>query len=191
MGTYYEDTDTLMVIEYCVKWYGNGKLYIDYVEVFDDNNDSLQVSGIWCQWLYNPQLVSNRIGEFLSLYSDWNNIRYWYVIDEPGSLDDFEPIRIIDSLVYHYSGRRVITQFTPKRLYEIGRLTSHTETYFDNLYDILISVRQNTNNKIYKKILNQLGSLSLIGKREIPAVIGEFDLVIQQNPNTTEAVYQK
>lgn len=74
-------------------------------------------------------------------------------------------------------------------MYEIGRLTSRTETYFDNLYDILISERQNTDNKLYKKILNQLGSLSLIGKREILAAIGEFDLVIQQNPNTTEAVY--
>lgn len=76
-----------------------------------------------------------------------------------------------------------------QRLYEIGKLTSQTETYFDNLYDILISERQNTDNKLYKKILNQLGSLSLIGKREIPAAIEEFDLVIQQNPNTTEAVY--
>jgi hypothetical protein len=35
------------------------------------------------------------------------------VIDEPASLDDYEPIRIVDSLVFHFSGRRVITQFTP------------------------------------------------------------------------------
>lgn len=112
-GIYYDDWDTLTGIEYCVKWYGKGKLYIDYVEVFDDDNTSLNIPGIWKQWLENPASVSNRISQFLSLYSDWNNIRYWYVIDEPQFLDDFEPIRIVDSLVYLYSGRRVITQFTP------------------------------------------------------------------------------
>ncbi len=76
-----------------------------------------------------------------------------------------------------------------QRLYEIGRLTSQPAAYFSNLYGVFTSAGQNTENKLHKKILNQLGSLSLIGKQEIPAAIGEFDLVIQQNPNTTEAVY--
>lgn len=111
-GTYYEDIDTLMGIEYCVKWYGHGKLYIDYVEVFDDDNLPYN-QGIWKQWLDDPGDVATKIDLFLSTYSEWSNIRYWYVIDEPGSLDAFEPIRIIDSLVYKASGRRVITQFHP------------------------------------------------------------------------------
>uniref|UniRef100_A0A832G8M9 Uncharacterized protein n=1 Tax=Ignavibacterium album TaxID=591197 RepID=A0A832G8M9_9BACT len=112
---HYIDTDTLMGMEYCIKWYGRGKLYIDYVEVFDDDQDtpSNRLDGIWKQWLDNPPFVANRINNFLSQYSDWPNIRYWYVIDEPASLDDYEPIRIVDSLVFHFSGRRVITQFTP------------------------------------------------------------------------------
>ncbi len=113
MVSYYDDDDIYTGIEYCIKWYGNGKLYVDYVEVFDDDNLPLS-EGIWRQWLDDPQFVSSRIETYLSNYSTgWENIKYWYVKDEPHSVDCYEPYRIIDSLVYAIANKRVMTQFYP------------------------------------------------------------------------------
>src|SRR5690606_842568 len=38
-------------------------------------------------------------------------------------------------------------------------------------------------------ILNQLGSLSLVGQQQYIPAINEFDNIVQQNPNTEEAFY--
>src|SRR5690606_4784202 len=76
-----------------------------------------------------------------------------------------------------------------KRLYEIGKLQYKPETYFINLYNMVTTLSQTTNNAFNKKILNQLGSLSLVGQQQYIPAINEFDNIVQQNPNTEEAFY--
>jgi parallel beta-helix repeat protein len=76
-----------------------------------------------------------------------------------------------------------------KRLYEIGKIKSKPSVYFENLYSTFSSISQSSEDQLMKKIFKQLGSLSLIGKTEYISAIEEFDNVIQQNPNTEEAVY--
>jgi len=46
-----------------------------------------------------------------------------------------------------------------------------------------------TTDTLQKKIFNQLATLSLVSEEEYIPAIGEFDEIIQQNPNTEEAVY--
>lgn len=108
---YYDDNTVLTGIEFCLDYWGKSgrKLYMDYVEVYDNE--------IWIDWIDEPTLVMSRIDSQLSNYppSQWQNLKYWYVSDEPPSLDEYEPIRIVDSLVYALSGNtwRTINQFHP------------------------------------------------------------------------------
>jgi parallel beta-helix repeat protein len=76
-----------------------------------------------------------------------------------------------------------------RRLYEIGKLASKPQSYFNELYNTFSSISQTIEDSIQKKIFNQLSTLSLIGEEEYISAIGEFDQIIQQNPNTEEAVY--
>ena len=75
------------------------------------------------------------------------------------------------------------------RLYDIGKLSSKPESYFNNLNNVYSSLVQSTNDSLMINIFSQLGSLSLVGKEEYIQAIEEFDDVIQQNPGSEKAVY--
>lgn len=76
-----------------------------------------------------------------------------------------------------------------QRLFQIGQLTFRPASYFNNLYSIYNSTSQSTNDILIKKMFRQLGSLSLIGNIEYLPAIMEFDEIVQQNPNSEEAIY--
>lgn len=76
-----------------------------------------------------------------------------------------------------------------KRTYETGSITKKDGTFFNNLRSEYLSVASSSNDTLITKIFTQLASLCLIKKEEIIPAIGEFDNIIQQNPNTEEAVY--
>ncbi len=76
-----------------------------------------------------------------------------------------------------------------KRLYEIGSITGEDENYFNGLRTTFLTLSSSTSDSLLQKVFSQLASLSLIKKTEIVPAIGEFDNIVQQNPNTEEAVY--
>lgn len=76
-----------------------------------------------------------------------------------------------------------------RRLYEIGKLTGRDESYFNNLRDTYLSLAGVSTDSLMVKTFNQLSTLSLISNQEYVPAINEFDAIIQQNPNTEEAVY--
>ncbi len=76
-----------------------------------------------------------------------------------------------------------------KRKYEIGRLLNRDENYFEGLRNTYQSLAEATSDTLDKKILNQLAILCLPAQQEYLPAINEFDEIIQQNPNTEEAVY--
>lgn len=106
---YYDDVPE-SGIQFKLDWSGIGKLYIDYVEVYD--------STVWGQdFMMNPQqreITVNRIKNMAQQYGDISKLKYWYVNDEPNSIDTYLPMRIVDSLVNTVTpGKNTITEIYP------------------------------------------------------------------------------
>ncbi|NWF90944.1 MAG: hypothetical protein HXY50_15975, partial [Ignavibacteriaceae bacterium] len=78
-------------IEFRVNWYGVGKLYVDYVEVYDYDIGRLLIQ--------QSAIVSQEIRNYALGFNNWNNLKYWYAADEPQTLDQYEPMRIVNSIL--------------------------------------------------------------------------------------------
>ena len=76
-----------------------------------------------------------------------------------------------------------------ERKYEIGRITGQSPEYFNQLGSTFTSLASSAQDSISQKILEQYSILSKVGEQEYEESIGEFDAIIQQNPNTEEAFY--
>ena len=79
--------------------------------------------------------------------------------------------------------------FAYERKYSIGKLTGQSTEYFNELSITFSTLALNTQDTLNKKILNQFTTLSKVGEQEYETAITEFDNIVQQNPNTEEAVY--
>ena len=86
-------------MEFKVDWAGRSylDLYMDYVEVSDLKGRLLKT---------NPA-IAEQIKTLVSSYSDTSHVLGWGGLNEPSTLDSFEPIRIIDSLVYDTSNQNL------------------------------------------------------------------------------------
>jgi parallel beta-helix repeat protein len=76
-----------------------------------------------------------------------------------------------------------------QRKYSIARLTGQSTEYFNQLSNVFSALASNTQDTLNNKILNQFSTLSKVGEQEYETAITEFDNIVQQNPNTEEAVY--
>jgi hypothetical protein len=79
--------------------------------------------------------------------------------------------------------------FAYDRKYEIGRITGQSPEYFNELGATFTTLASNAQDSVNQKILNQHSILCKVGEQEYEESIGDFDAIIQQNPNTEEAVY--
>ena len=102
---YYSDTG----VEFWVEWLRNDNLctlYIDNIEVYDYDG--------WSHYLDDPVGISETIKNYAEIRtSGWPNIKYWYGKDEPGSIDCYTPMHVVDSLVNDKISKRVISSFYP------------------------------------------------------------------------------
>lgn len=108
--TLYEDDVVLSGIEFKLEWSGIGKLYIDYVEVYD--------SLVWGNGFKTDDITTAQtildIKTFAQNHSQIPKLNYWYVNDEPNSIDTYLPMRIVDSLVNTVTpGKNTITEIYP------------------------------------------------------------------------------
>jgi hypothetical protein len=76
-----------------------------------------------------------------------------------------------------------------ERKYEIGRITGQLPEYFNQLGTTFASLASSAQDSVSQKILKQHSILCKVGEQEYEESIGEFDAIIQQNPNTEEAIY--
>lgn len=102
-GSSYPAIDTLIIdtapstgIEFRIDFYGKGRLYTDWIEVYD--------SRIWKEYITNPDSVGGLIRTFANDHSSWNSLEYWFAYEEPKTLDSYTPFRIVDSLIQSYPG---------------------------------------------------------------------------------------
>ncbi|NWF88264.1 MAG: hypothetical protein HXY50_02250, partial [Ignavibacteriaceae bacterium] len=91
-------------VQFNVKWLGNRNLYVDYIEVYDDN--------VWANYLEDQSYVKNLISSYSSTYRT-NNTRYWYSLDEPQSIDNYEPYKMVQHVLDSIGSQPLITAFYP------------------------------------------------------------------------------
>jgi hypothetical protein len=75
------------------------------------------------------------------------------------------------------------------KLYAIGNLTGEDETYFTSLQTTFEDIANNEADTLIKKVYNQNAIKCDVSKEEYVTAINKFDEIIQQNPNSEEAVY--
>ena len=112
----YSGTDTTFIddisltgIEFQLDWYGVGKLYIDYVDLYDN------VVGWKFQDATQIDSVKTNLITYANSFSNVDILKYWYVNDEPNTMDSYEPMRIVDSIVTNYAtfNKPIITEIYP------------------------------------------------------------------------------
>lgn len=88
-----------MWMEYIVEWAGldNVKLYVDYVEVKDEKGNEIK----------NKNYAKARVDTVVRLYSNPAHVLGWMGLNEPKSIDSYEPIRIVDSLIQEASNNQL------------------------------------------------------------------------------------
>jgi hypothetical protein len=77
-------------IEFRIDYEGIGKLYVDYIEVYDRY--------IWKDYIDNPALIENRIREYCNQFTKWDK-ESWFENEEPNTIDQHTPFRIIKLLI--------------------------------------------------------------------------------------------
>ena len=75
------------------------------------------------------------------------------------------------------------------KLYEIGELLKEEDAYFTEFQNAFNSIIQVETDTLLLKAFNQRSILCDVSKEEYVTAINKFDNIIQQNPNSEEAVY--
>jgi hypothetical protein len=75
------------------------------------------------------------------------------------------------------------------KLYTIGNLNGEDENYFSNLQSTFNDIANTEIDTLIKKIYEQNAIKCDVSKEEYLTAISKFDNIIQQNPNSEEAVY--
>ena len=81
-------------VQFNVKWLGSRNLYVDYIEVYDQE--------IWGNYLENTGDV---IADILA-YADTagtTNTSYWYALDEPHSIDNYQPYLTVQNILTQHN----------------------------------------------------------------------------------------
>jgi len=112
LGVHFFDRWGDQGVQFRVDWLGDNSkcnLYIDYVEVYDNDGGQDFTNAIGLNRIYN------RINTYLQGFpqSEWSNMKYWGGCDEPSSLDDYIPLKTVDSILDSIGAPRLITTFYP------------------------------------------------------------------------------
>ncbi len=78
-------------MQYKVEWAGRSfvDLFVDYIELSDEKGRDLK----------NDPNTADLIKYQVIQYSDTTNVLGWFGLNEPTSIDNYEPFRIVDSLI--------------------------------------------------------------------------------------------
>ena len=102
---------------------------------------------------------------------------------------DTEGAKIVYSQIVSGSYTNEEKLYAYNKLYEIGNLLKEDDNYFSalqNAFNSIIAVETDT---LLLKAFNQKSILCDVSKQEYLTAISKFDNIIQQNPNSEEAIY--
>ena len=75
------------------------------------------------------------------------------------------------------------------KLFAIGNLVDTTNNYFTELQNIFSNLSQSISDSVLKAVFRQNEILCKVSKEEYTTAINDFDNIIQQNPQSEEAVF--
>jgi len=96
-------------VRFNVIWLGNRELYVDYIEVYDDRIGKDLRPEFRGEVAYNCSTYAANYPQ-----TQWPNLKYWYGLDEPQTIDNFDPYRIVDSILNVNGFPRLITTYYPE-----------------------------------------------------------------------------
>jgi hypothetical protein len=108
-------------VEFIVEWLDDsqlGTLDVDFIEVFEDQ--------IWSRYFNDEEDINALILNYANraVYQNWNNLKYWYGVDEPYTIDQYIPYKKINDLLTSNGYPGLISAFYPnwsgKRNWEIS-----------------------------------------------------------------------
>jgi len=102
----YNDSEPLTGIQFQFTWYGKKQVYIDKFEVYDDE--------IGKEIVNRPGFVTYQLDSFANNYSSWSNLKYFFNISEPQTIDNYTPMRFVDSILYTNGHKTGIAEFYPQ-----------------------------------------------------------------------------
>ena len=91
-------------VQFNIKWLGNRNLYVDYIEVYDQS--------IWGTYLDDPATANSQILNY-AVSEATENTQYWYSLDEPHSIDNYEPYKVVENILTSHGYQPLITAFYP------------------------------------------------------------------------------
>ena len=137
-------------------------------------------SGLEVDTIYAAEGVPENISELESVYSVADKLYATGVIADARPL--YEQI-----VAGNYSAEEKLPAYN--KLYAIGNLLGEDETYFNSLQSIFEEIANNEADTLIKKMYSQNAIKCDVSKEEYLTAISKFDNIIQQNPNSEEAVY--
>ncbi len=98
-------------VQFKVKWLGNRQLFVDFIEVYDEQ--------IWEQWFmgYPTQLISNIVNydqEFRVNSDFYSKLKYYGTLDEPHVIDCYIPLRKVQEILDSVGiNKKLLTHWYP------------------------------------------------------------------------------
>ncbi len=92
-------------VQFNVEYLGNESLYVDYIEVYDTK--------YWIEYINSPSDVADQIKDYADSVLDSLtnvNIDYWYSLDEPKTIDNYEPYRTVLKILSKSSNLHLIPE---------------------------------------------------------------------------------
>ncbi|MDP2363359.1 MAG: hypothetical protein Q8M94_06270, partial [Ignavibacteria bacterium] len=126
----YDDTESGMGIQFQVIWYGKKQLYVDKFEVYDNVIGRIFVNdfnGV----IADVNTLVNTFN-FNDPINGWTNIKYFFNVNEPQTIDQYTPTRMVDSILQGITNvPRGIAEFYPQ--YGGGRNGDNTIKKFNDM----------------------------------------------------------
>ena len=102
----YDDTYPGTGIQFKVTWFGNKQLYVDNFQVFDER--------IGDEIVNHASDVVSRVSSFANKYNGWDNIKYFFNVSEPQTIDRYTPMKIVDDILEAMNKPKGIAEFFPQ-----------------------------------------------------------------------------
>ncbi len=101
-------------VQFKIQWLGNKQLFVDRIEVYDGGPN-----GIWNRYFKGQINYTNMVDSIITYNKSFealgNKLKYYYTMDEPHSIDSYEPLRVVQHILDSLNiNADLLTHFCPE-----------------------------------------------------------------------------